>query len=118
MGHTSHLVGCSIQLTHGIGSIRQGKENNFSLRECSHGKKQGGVQDDKTFSLIQQKIEAQEKMLNDMKENIEILNEASTSNSMTIQLQDAQISHLISDHYPPLAEDSPNYNMGDSKDEE
>uniref|UniRef100_M1DU95 Uncharacterized protein n=1 Tax=Solanum tuberosum TaxID=4113 RepID=M1DU95_SOLTU len=82
-----------------------GKEKNFSLRECSHGKKQGSVQDDETFSLIQQKIEAREKMLNEMKENIEMLNKASTTHSVTIQLQDAQIVHLILGHYPPFTED-------------
>uniref|UniRef100_M1DEY5 Putative plant transposon protein domain-containing protein n=1 Tax=Solanum tuberosum TaxID=4113 RepID=M1DEY5_SOLTU len=84
----------------------------------SHGKKQGGVQGDVALSLIQKKMKAQEDMLNEMKENIAMLNEASTSHSMTIQLHDAQIGQLISGHYPPFAEDSPNYNMGESEDEE
>uniref|UniRef100_M1E126 Uncharacterized protein n=1 Tax=Solanum tuberosum TaxID=4113 RepID=M1E126_SOLTU len=95
-----------------------GKEKHSSLRECRHGKKYRGIQDDEALSLIQQKIEAHEKMLNEMKENIEMLNEASTSHSMTIQLQEAQITHLMTGHYPPFAEDSPNYTMGDSEDEE
>uniref|UniRef100_M1DVZ4 Uncharacterized protein n=1 Tax=Solanum tuberosum TaxID=4113 RepID=M1DVZ4_SOLTU len=80
--------------------------------------KEGGVQGDEALSLIQKKIEAHEEMLNEMKENIEMLNEASTSLSMTIQLHDAQIGYLISGHYPPFTEDSPNYNIGDSEDEE
>uniref|UniRef100_M1DHH1 Uncharacterized protein n=1 Tax=Solanum tuberosum TaxID=4113 RepID=M1DHH1_SOLTU len=95
-----------------------GKEKYYSLRECSHGKKQGGVQGDEALSLIQKKMKAQEEMLNEMKENIAMLNEASASHSMTIQLQDAQISHLITGHYPPFAEDSPNYNMGEFENEE
>uniref|UniRef100_M1DCL9 Uncharacterized protein n=1 Tax=Solanum tuberosum TaxID=4113 RepID=M1DCL9_SOLTU len=53
-----------------------------------------------------------------MNDNIEMLNETSTSNSMTIQLQDAQITHLMTGRYPPFAEDSPNYTMADSEDEE
>jgi len=95
-----------------------GKEKYHSLRECSHGKKQGGVQGDEALSLIQKKMKAQEEMLNEMKENIAMLNEASASHSMTIQLQDAQIGHLISGHYPPFAKDSPNYNMSESEEEE
>uniref|UniRef100_M1DTF8 Uncharacterized protein n=1 Tax=Solanum tuberosum TaxID=4113 RepID=M1DTF8_SOLTU len=95
-----------------------GKENHYSLRECKYGKKQRGVQDDEALSLIQQKNVAPEKMLNEMKQNIEMLNEASASHSMTIQPQDAQIGHLILGHYPPFEEDSPNSNMGDSEDEE
>uniref|UniRef100_M1DX50 Uncharacterized protein n=1 Tax=Solanum tuberosum TaxID=4113 RepID=M1DX50_SOLTU len=65
------------------------KDKHFSLRECTKGKKKEGVQDDGFLSHIQQKIEEQEKMLNEMKENIDMLNQATTSNSMTIQLQDA-----------------------------
>jgi len=53
-----------------------------------------------------------------MKENIEMLNETSTSNSMTIHLQDAQIGHLILGRYLPFAEDSPIYTMVDSEDED
>ena len=91
-----------------------GKEKYHSLRECSHGKKQGGVQGDEALSLIQKKMKAQMEMLNEMKENIAMLNEASASHSMTIQLQDAQIGYLISSHYPPFAENSRNYDMGES----
>jgi len=76
------------------------------------------VQSDDTSSLIQQKLDEHDKKLNDMKENIDMLNEVTTSNSMTIRLQDAQITHLMTGHYPPFAEDSPNYTMGDSEDEE
>uniref|UniRef100_M1DR29 Uncharacterized protein n=1 Tax=Solanum tuberosum TaxID=4113 RepID=M1DR29_SOLTU len=94
------------------------REKDFSLRECKHGKKHGGVQKYDVLSIIQQKLEEQDKKLNDMKDNIEMLNELTTANSMTIQLQDAQISHLISGQYPPFAEDSPNYNMGDFENEE
>uniref|UniRef100_M1DNM8 Uncharacterized protein n=1 Tax=Solanum tuberosum TaxID=4113 RepID=M1DNM8_SOLTU len=63
-----------------------GKEKYHSLRECSHGKKQGGVQGDESLSLIQKKMKAQKEMLNEMKENIAMLNAASASHSMTIQL--------------------------------
>uniref|UniRef100_M1D971 Uncharacterized protein n=1 Tax=Solanum tuberosum TaxID=4113 RepID=M1D971_SOLTU len=94
------------------------EEKHSSLRGCKHGRKQRNVQDDEAPSLIQQKIEAHEKMLNEMKENIKMLNKVSASHSMTIQLQDAQIGHLITGHYPSFAEDSPNYNMGNSEDEE
>ncbi|KAH0784190.1 hypothetical protein KY290_003788 [Solanum tuberosum] len=47
-----------------------GKEKHSSLRECKHGKKQRGIQDDEALSLIQQKIEAHEKMLNSMNINL------------------------------------------------
>jgi len=42
------------------------------------------VQGDEGPSLIQNKMEAQEEMLNEIKENIAMLNEASASHSMTI----------------------------------
>uniref|UniRef100_M1E056 Uncharacterized protein n=1 Tax=Solanum tuberosum TaxID=4113 RepID=M1E056_SOLTU len=93
------------------------KEKNFFLRECRYGKKHEDVQTDDALSLIQQKFEEQDKKLNEIKDNIEMLNETSTSNSVTIQLQDAQITHLMTGRYPPFAEDSPNYTMADSKDD-
>ena len=37
---------------------------------------------------------------------------------MTIQLQDAQITYLMMGRYTPFTEDSPNYTMADSEDEE
>uniref|UniRef100_M1DTJ7 Uncharacterized protein n=1 Tax=Solanum tuberosum TaxID=4113 RepID=M1DTJ7_SOLTU len=78
------------------------KEKHFFLHECRNGKKHGGVQNDEALSVIQQKLEEQDKKLNEMKDNIEILNETSASNSMTIQLQDAQITHLMTSRYPPF----------------
>ena len=60
------------------------KEKHLSFRKCSHGKKQGGVQGDEGPSLIQNKMEAQDEMLNEIKKNIAMLNEASASHSMTI----------------------------------
>uniref|UniRef100_M1DJ56 Uncharacterized protein n=1 Tax=Solanum tuberosum TaxID=4113 RepID=M1DJ56_SOLTU len=94
------------------------KEKYFLLRECKHGKKNGVVQNDEAIALIQQQLEKQDKKFNQMKDNIEMLNETSTSNSMSIQLQDAQITHLMTGRYPPFAEESPNYTMADSEDEE
>ena len=55
-----------------------------------------------TSSFIQQKLDEHDKKLNDMKDNIDMLNEVTTSNSMTIQLQDAQITHLMTSCYPPF----------------
>uniref|UniRef100_M1DSW2 Uncharacterized protein n=1 Tax=Solanum tuberosum TaxID=4113 RepID=M1DSW2_SOLTU len=95
-----------------------GQEKYHSLRECSHGKKQGGMQGNEDLSLIQKKMKAQEEMLNEMKENITMLNEASVSHSMIIQLQDTQIGHLISSHYLPFTNDSPNYNISEFECEE
>uniref|UniRef100_M1DR58 Uncharacterized protein n=1 Tax=Solanum tuberosum TaxID=4113 RepID=M1DR58_SOLTU len=120
-GLGSENRGIADQLYEGVTELEVqalGKGKYLSLRECKQGKKQRAVQDDEGLSLIQKKIEAHEKMLNEMKENIEMLNEASTSNFMTIKLQDAQIGHLISGHYPTFTEDSSNYKMGDSKNEE
>uniref|UniRef100_M1DL37 Uncharacterized protein n=1 Tax=Solanum tuberosum TaxID=4113 RepID=M1DL37_SOLTU len=94
------------------------KEKNFFLRKCRHGKKHEGVQIDNALSLIQQKLEEQDKKLHEMKDNVEMVNETSTSNSMTIQLHDAQITHLMTGRYPPFTEDTPNYTMVDSEDEE
>lgn len=51
-----------------------------------------------------------------MKENIDMLNETSTSNSITIWLQNAQITHLKTDLYQNFSKDSPNYTMSDSED--
>uniref|UniRef100_M1DT49 Uncharacterized protein n=1 Tax=Solanum tuberosum TaxID=4113 RepID=M1DT49_SOLTU len=93
-------------------------EKDIPFRECKQGKRHEGVQSDVTSSLIQQNLDEHDKKLNDIKENIDMLNEVTTSNSMTIQLQDAQITHLMTGHYPPFAEESPNYTMGDSEDEE
>lgn len=53
-----------------------------------------------------------------MKENIEIPNETTTSNSTIIQLQDAHITHLMTIHYTMFTKNSPNYSMADSEDEE
>jgi len=53
-----------------------------------------GEQKNDALSIILQKLEEQDKKLNDMKDNIEMLNEMTSANSMTIQLQDVQISHL------------------------
>lgn len=61
------------------------------------------LQDDEDLMIIQQKYEQQEKRLNDIKENTEMKNETSTSNSMTIHLQDAQITHLMARLYKPFA---------------
>uniref|UniRef100_M1DV66 Retrotransposon gag protein n=1 Tax=Solanum tuberosum TaxID=4113 RepID=M1DV66_SOLTU len=94
------------------------KEKHFLFRERKHGKKHGGVQNNEAISLIQQQLEEQDKKLNEMKDNIKMLNETSTANSMTIQLQDAQITHLMTGRYPLFAEDSPNYTMADSEDKE
>uniref|UniRef100_M1DE03 Uncharacterized protein n=1 Tax=Solanum tuberosum TaxID=4113 RepID=M1DE03_SOLTU len=94
------------------------EENNFSLRECKQGNRHEGVQSNDTSSLIQQKLDEHDKKLNDMKDNIDMLNEVTTSNSMTIPLKDAQLTHLMTDHYPPFTEDSPNYTMGDFEDKE
>ena len=68
------------------------KEKNFSLWECKQGKRHECVQSKNISSLIQQKLDEHDKKLNDMKDNIDMLNEVTTSNSMTIQLQDAQIT--------------------------
>jgi len=62
------------------------KENNFSFRECKQGKRHEGVQSNDTSSFIQQKLDEHDKKLNDMKDNIDMLNEVTTLNSMTIQL--------------------------------
>uniref|UniRef100_M1DZ92 Uncharacterized protein n=1 Tax=Solanum tuberosum TaxID=4113 RepID=M1DZ92_SOLTU len=94
------------------------RDKHFSLRECTKGKKKEGIQNDEVLSPIQQKIKEQDKMLNEIKENIKMLNHTTTTNSMTIQLQDAQIGHLISACYPPFAADSPSYTMGNSKNED
>uniref|UniRef100_M1DPG0 Uncharacterized protein n=1 Tax=Solanum tuberosum TaxID=4113 RepID=M1DPG0_SOLTU len=91
------------------------KEKNFSLQECKQGKRHEGVQSNDTSSFIQQKLDEHDKKLNDMKDNIDMLNEVTTLNSMTIQLQGDQLTHLIMDHYPLFAEDSPYYTMGDSE---
>lgn len=56
-------------------------------------------------------------MLNDIKENIKLLYKMTTLNVITIQLQDTQISNLISGRYPPLDEELPNYTMADSDNE-
>uniref|UniRef100_M1D950 Uncharacterized protein n=1 Tax=Solanum tuberosum TaxID=4113 RepID=M1D950_SOLTU len=94
------------------------REKDFFFRECKHGKKHEGVQKDDTLSIIQQKLKEQDTKLNDMKDNIEMLNEMTTANSMTIQVQDAQINQLMTCQYPPFAKDSPNYTMGDFEEEE
>lgn len=76
-----------------------------------------GSQTEGDFSPIQQKVEAQDKILNEMKENIVMLNEMITSIYVTILLMDALISHLILGRYP-FPKDSPNYIVDDFEDEE
>lgn len=41
-----------------------------------------------------------------------MLNQLTILNSMSIQLQDAQVTHLLIVRYTPFAEDSPNYTIG------
>ena len=55
--------------------------------------------------------------MNELKDDIEIVNDMSTSKSMTMLLQDSQITHLMIGCYPVFTKDSPNYTMVDSKDE-
>uniref|UniRef100_M1DC14 Uncharacterized protein n=1 Tax=Solanum tuberosum TaxID=4113 RepID=M1DC14_SOLTU len=93
-------------------------DKHFSLREYKKGKKQECGQNDKVLSLIQYKIEEQDKVLKEIEENIGMLNQTITSNSMVIQLQDPKINQLISGPYPPFAEESPSYTMADSEDED
>lgn len=45
-------------------------------------------QNDETLSNIQQRVEAQDKMLNKIKDNIEMLYQRTTANAITIQHQD------------------------------
>lgn len=47
-----------------------------------------------------------------------MLSEMCASNSMTIQFQDTQITHLMKGNYTPFLADSPSYTMDDSEDEE
>jgi len=60
------------------------REKHVILQECQNGKNHGSARDDEVLALIQQKIAEQNKRLNEMKDNMEMLNEVSTSNSMTI----------------------------------
>ena len=92
------------------------KEKNFFLRESKHGKNHGGVVNEDSLSVIQQNLDEQEKKMNELKHDIEMVNEMSTSKSMTMQLQDSRITHLMIGCYPLFTKDSPNYNMDDSKD--
>lgn len=62
------------------------RETNFSLRGWKHRKKHESGQSDDTPYLIQKRLDEHDKKLNDMKEIIDMLNEITTSNSMTIQL--------------------------------
>ena len=55
--------------------------------------------------------------MNELKDDIKMVNEMSTSKSMTMQLQDSQITHLMIGFYQLFTKDSPNYTMVDSKDE-
>ena len=48
------------------------------------------MQNNEALSVIQQQDEAQEKMLNEIKENIKMLYEMTISNVKTIQLQDTK----------------------------
>lgn len=65
------------------------REKNFSLWEWKHGWKHGGVKSHDTLLLNQQKLEEHDKKFNDMNDNIAMINEWTTANSMKIQLQDA-----------------------------
>lgn len=56
-------------------------------------------------------------MLNDIKENINMLYKMTISERHNYSVAGYSKSDLISGHYPPLDEDSPNDTMADSDDE-
>lgn len=60
------------------------RENNFSLRELKHWKRHEGVKNDDAFTPIK-KQEEHDKKLNDIRDNIEMLNQVTSSNSISIQ---------------------------------
>lgn len=94
------------------------REKNFSFQEGKQGKRHEGVQSDDAISPIRPNLKEHDNKLNNMNKNIEMLNKVTILNSMTIQLHNAQITYLMTGHYPPFNEDSPKYTMGDSEDEE
>ena len=89
------------------------KYQNFTIQEYTQGNGQGAGLSNDPLSVIQKKLEEQDKKWNEMKDNIKILDEKTIANSMTMQLQDTQINHLMIGQYPPLAD----YTMGDFEDE-
>uniref|UniRef100_M1DGV2 Uncharacterized protein n=1 Tax=Solanum tuberosum TaxID=4113 RepID=M1DGV2_SOLTU len=94
------------------------KDKHFPLHKYENGKKQESRQNEEVLSLIQHKIEEQDKVLKEIKENIEMLNQTTTSNSIINQLQDAQINQLIRRFFLQSNKESPNDTMADSEEED
>uniref|UniRef100_M1DI61 Uncharacterized protein n=1 Tax=Solanum tuberosum TaxID=4113 RepID=M1DI61_SOLTU len=93
------------------------KDKHFPPRECEKVKKQEGRQNEEMFSLILHKIEEQDMVLDEIKGNIEMLNQTTASHSMIIQLQDAQINQVFLCLYSQHKEGSPSDTMADPKNE-
>lgn len=69
------------------------------------------------LSFIWQGIEAQDKILNEMKENVKMSYETTISNAIAIKHKDNKIGYLIPGHHPPFSMGFPNYTILETEDE-
>uniref|UniRef100_M1DA24 Uncharacterized protein n=1 Tax=Solanum tuberosum TaxID=4113 RepID=M1DA24_SOLTU len=76
------------------------KDRYISPHERIEPKVYEGGQIEKILSLILHKVEEHDKVLNEIKENASLLNEMTASLSITIQLLETQMGHVLSRLYP------------------
>uniref|UniRef100_M1DHA7 Putative plant transposon protein domain-containing protein n=1 Tax=Solanum tuberosum TaxID=4113 RepID=M1DHA7_SOLTU len=76
------------------------KDQYIPPHERIRPKEYEGGQVEEILSFILHKVEEQEIVLKEIKENVSLLNEITTSHSMSIQLQETQMGHVLSHLYP------------------
>ncbi|WMV46829.1 hypothetical protein MTR67_040214 [Solanum verrucosum] len=70
-------------------------------------KKQEGGQTEKVLLLILHKVEEHDRVLEEIRENVLMLNQMTTSHSMLIQLLGSQMYQMLSSLYPKPKEGWP-----------
>uniref|UniRef100_M1DHJ9 Integrase core domain containing protein n=1 Tax=Solanum tuberosum TaxID=4113 RepID=M1DHJ9_SOLTU len=94
------------------------KKSKYLLpRKCKKMKQHEGGQNGEALSLILHKIEEQDIVLNEIKENVKMLNQMTTSHSMITHLQDAQIGQVLSCLYSQHKEGFPSDTLANPENE-
>uniref|UniRef100_M1DM54 Uncharacterized protein n=1 Tax=Solanum tuberosum TaxID=4113 RepID=M1DM54_SOLTU len=76
------------------------KDRYISPHERVKPKEYEGGKIEDIRSLILHKVEQHDKVLNEMKDNVSLLNQMTASHSISIQLLETQMGHVLSRLYP------------------
>uniref|UniRef100_M1D9R1 Integrase core domain containing protein n=1 Tax=Solanum tuberosum TaxID=4113 RepID=M1D9R1_SOLTU len=80
--------------------VSKKKDRYISPHERRRTKKQEGGQIEEVLSLILHKVKEHDRVLEEIKENVLMLHQMTTSHSMFIQLLESQMDQVLSCLYP------------------